>query len=73
MGKCSSTIREVRFVIEDELTHCYVRVAAAGDCPLGVQGWHHKAFPASENAVDILKSRDFIDHLLWGQEAPDDH
>ena len=70
MGKCSSTIREIRFVIEDELTHCYVAVQADGDCPIGVQGWHHKVFPASVAAVDILTPKHFSDYLLWGQDAP---
>jgi len=69
MGKCSSIIKEVRFVIEDELTHCYVLIDAVGDCPLGVQGWHHKVFPASVPAIAIFQKH-FDDHLLWGQEAP---
>ena len=71
MGQCSSTIREVRFVLHDDLTHCYVAVDAEGDCPIGVQGWHHKAFAASVNVVDILTDH-FRDHLLWAQEAPED-
>lgn len=70
MGKCQSEIREVRFVIADELTECYVLVEAIGDCPLGVQGWHHKTFPVSQSALDILGSKDFRDYLLWSQEAP---
>lgn len=69
MGKCSSRVREVRFIFEDELTHCYAAIEAEGDCPLGVQGWHHKVFGASVNAVEILTNR-FNDHLLWAQEAP---
>jgi hypothetical protein len=71
MGKCESHIRQVRFVIEDELTHCYVAVEAIGDCPLGVQGWHYKAFGKSQSAVDILQG-DFKNHVLWPQEAPPD-
>lgn len=70
MSYAGSVIREMRFVIEDELTHVYVAVDALGDCPLGVQGWHYKVFPASKSAVDILRSPDFSDHLLWPQEAP---
>jgi hypothetical protein len=70
MGTCKSVIRKVLFVFEDELTHCYVAVDAIGDCPIGVQGWHHKVFPASMNAVQIMQSREFYDHVLWGLEAP---
>jgi hypothetical protein len=70
MGKCDSYVREVRFVIEDELTHCYVMVDAGGDCPIGVQGCHHKAFGKSMAIIDILQSKDFGDYLLWGLEAP---
>ena len=71
MGRCQSFIREVRFVIEKDLTHCYVAVDAVGDCPIGVQGWHHRAFPASLSAKKILESPEFGDYLLWAQEAPD--
>ena len=70
MGKCSSIVKEVRFVIEDELTQCYVAVEAVGDCPIGVQGWHHKTFPASLSLLDILRDHLPAEHLLWPQEAP---
>ncbi len=69
MGKCFSTIKEVRFVIEDELTQVFVAVQADGDCPMGLQGWHHKTFPASKSAIDILTNH-FEDHLLWPLAAP---
>lgn len=69
MGKCESEIKEVRFITEPELTHCYVLIHAHGDCPFGVQGWHHKVFPASVSAMDILEKH-FSDYLLWGHEAP---
>jgi len=68
MGKCESTIKKVLFVIEDEMTHCYVAVEAKGDCPIGVQGWHHKSFPASISVEDILKK--YFDYLLWPLNAP---
>ena len=74
MGAASYKYREIRFVIEDELTHCYVFLEAAGDCPLGVQGWHHKVYPASKSVLDIIQltaSGDAEhDPVLWGQEAP---
>lgn len=70
MGRCQSIIREVRFVLDDDLTHCYVHCDAVGDCPIGVQGWHHKAYPAAKSAQDILEGGDFQDHLLWDLGAP---
>lgn len=69
MGKCSSTIEEVRFVFA-ELTECYVRVYADGDCPFGVQGWHFKAFPPTRTMDDILKTDLVNDYLIWPQKAP---
>lgn len=75
MSYASMKYREIRFVIEDELTHCYVHIEALGDCPLGVQGWHHKAFGASKSVADIVAqafgSADAP--VLWGQEPPTDH
>ena len=68
MGYAASEITQVRLVIEKELTHCYVHVNAIGDCPIGIQGWHFKTFPASVSAVDILN--DFQEHLSWPQAAP---
>lgn len=71
MGRCAAKIHEIRFVLEDELTQTYVLVEALGDCPLGVQGWHHKTFPASKSAMDILKEiRDGDSPVMWHQQAP---
>lgn len=69
MGKCESVIKEVRFIIEDELTQVYVLCDAIGDCPLGVQGWHHKTFPASRTIVDVLRN-DVCKYLEWPEKAP---
>ncbi len=70
MGKCNSAIDEVRFITRDpELTHVYVAVHGEGDCPIGIDGWHHKVFPSRLSAEDILRKH-FHDHLLWGLEAP---
>ena len=69
MANSSYATKEIRFVIEDELTECYVLLEAYGDSPLGVQGWHHKTFPASKSVVDIL-TKHMDDAVLWGQEAP---
>lgn len=70
MGKCSSIIEEMRFdVREEQMTKVYVLVRAEGDCPLGVQGWHHKAFPARIPVIEILEKH-FDDYLLWPLGAP---
>ena len=69
MGDCHTKVTELRFIIEDELTQCYVAVKAWGDCPIMVQGWHHKTFPASKTVTDII-NEDLRDHLLWPKEAP---
>ena len=70
MGKASMEYKEIRFVIEDELTQVYVLVEARGDCPLGVHGWHHKTFPASKSVRDIANSDEFEDAVLWPLNAP---
>lgn len=71
MGTATATIKEIRFVIEDELTQVYVSVDTGGDCPIGVQGWHHKTFPESRSVRDILDEMFTTDDcLLWPQEAP---
>ena len=56
MAAASVAYRELRFVIGDELTQCYVLCEAGGDCPLGVQGWHYKTFPPSMNVAQILEA-----------------
>ncbi len=64
------TYKEIRFIIEDELTQCYVHLEAGGDAPLGVQGWHHKTFPASTSILDIVGNMDKDDPVLWSLNAP---
>lgn len=71
MGKAGVNYREIRFVIEDELTQVYVLCEALGDCPMGVQGWHHKTFPPSVAVADMVTTiftKD--DPVLWPQQAP---
>ena len=71
MGKCAATFREIRFVLEDELTQVFVAIEAVGDCPISVQGWHHKTFPASLSAIDILnRIGTGDDPVLWERGAP---
>ena len=72
MANATATIQEISFDVRDEqMTHVYVLVRAGGDAPIGVQGWHYKAFPARITAVQILVEH-FRDHLLWPLKAPDD-
>ena len=74
MGAAHYDMREFRFIIEDELTQAYVYIRAWGDVPLGVQGWHHKTYPASKSVLDILNlmasGKEGDDPLLWSHEAP---
>ena len=72
MGTAGAIFKETRFVFEEELTQCYVFIQATGDAPLGVQGWHHKTFPASKSAVDILLSMAKDDPILWSQKSPNE-
>jgi hypothetical protein len=73
MGKAGYDIKEIRFVIEPELTQAYYLVEAWGNCPIGVQGWHHKTFPKSKAVIDILEDhkKGIEDPVLWPLEAPD--
>jgi len=68
MGRCECIIKKVLFVIEDKETQCYVAVSAAGDCPIGVQGWHYKSFDPPIPIVNILKEH--FDYLTWPLSAP---
>lgn len=70
MGACDVIFKEVRFIIEDELTYCFVRVDAIGDCPHTVQGWHSRTFPASLNCIQILESMAEENPILWPRQAP---
>lgn len=71
MAAAAQKYRELRFVIEDELTQVYVLIDALGDCPIGVQGWHHKTFPASVPVVAIVeKFGGADDPVLWPLNAP---
>lgn len=68
MADAGYNFREVRIVIEDDLTHCYVFLEALGDCPIGVQGWHYKAYPASYNRDNFWT--ELVHALEWPLEAP---
>lgn len=55
VGKCSTAIREIRFVIADERTEAFVFVEAEGDCPHMIAGWHREEFPAALPVTAILE------------------
>lgn len=68
----TSTIEEVRFDLRDEqITHVYVLSRAGGDAPIGVQGWHYKAFPARIPMVEILTPEYIGDYIMWPLKAPE--
>lgn len=66
---------EIRFDVRDEqITHCYVYVNnLSNDGMLGVQGWHHKAFPARMSVLAIMTAWNAGDEnpILWPQKAPE--
>ena len=77
MGKAGVNYNEIRFVVtHPELTEVYVLCEAIGDCPFGVQGWHHKTFPASLSTRDIMNEHMWnpdekeSDPVMWPQKAP---
>jgi hypothetical protein len=69
MANAGMRFDELRFVIRGETTEAYALITAIGDAPLGVQGWHFKAFPASANVLDILK-QEVPDAVTWPLKAP---
>lgn len=69
MGECKQEFMEVQFVIEPETTECYVRLKAIGDCPINLDGWHHKSFHKDVSVLDILKDH-VPDAALWENKAP---
>ena len=73
MGKCKVSVEEVRFDLRDpDLTHAYVISRSEGDCPLGVDGCHHKVFPATVPVEDFIREQ-IIHYLEWDLGAPDEH
>lgn len=74
MANARFEIRELRFVIQPEMTHAFVLCGPPSDGMLWVQGWHHKAFPASVSVSDILAGdiakTDYLAGQGWSQMAP---
>jgi hypothetical protein len=70
MADAGYLIEWVMFDTRDEqVTHAYVAIKALGDCPIGVQGWHYKAFPSRVPTVDILQKHAH-EMVLWPLKAP---
>ena len=67
MANSYYSFREIRWIIEDELTQVYV-LLDSDDGTFGVQGWHHKTFPASRPADDIWK--EVAGAISWPLNAP---
>ena len=55
---------ELRLNVADpEITHVWVLINVGDDCPIGVQGWHHKTFPASIPTIELLEQ-------MWKGDQP---
>lgn len=63
---------EVRFIIEPELMQVYVFMQADAECPIGVQGWHHKTFGKSVSTLDVLNlwAKGEDNPVYWPLSAP---
>ena len=73
MSNSSYEVKRVLFDIEPELTQVYVAITAYGDSPIGVQGWHHKTFPASKSMLDIMNGvadGSIENWVMWPLNAP---
>ena len=74
MANTKIAYQELRIdVRHPELTEVYVLIDnLSGDGLLGVQGWHHKTFPASMSILDIMNvwADGTEDPLMWSQQAP---
>lgn len=71
MSKAEMVYREIRFIIEEDLTLVYVLIEAKGDCPIGVQGWHHKVFSSKIDVVTILSLMIEDSPVLWPLDSPE--
>lgn len=74
MANTKIAYEEIRFDVRDEqMTQCYVLIKnLSNDGMLGVQGWHHKTFPARMSVLDIVQAWNAGEEepLLWSQKAP---
>ena len=71
MANAQIEIKQIEFIIEDELTHCNVFYKSSEpENPIWGGGWVTKTFPKSSSAVDILTEH-VKDYISWnkGREA----
>lgn len=75
MANTITEYQEIRFDLRDpDQTHVYVWIEnLSKDGMLGVQGWHHKAFPASMSVMEIVNewAKDRTAPLMWPLKSPD--
>lgn len=75
MANTEIAYQEIRIDVRDpELTQVYVMIDnLSNDGMIGVQGWHHKTFPARMSVLDIIQawSDGKEDPLMWPQKAPE--
>lgn len=70
MGKAGYNFQWLMIDTTDpEITHFYVLLEALGDCPIGVQGWHYKTFPARVPSIEIITNH-LHEAVLWPQVSP---
>jgi len=70
MANSQVIYKGIRFILENELTQCYVRCEVEGDSPIGIVGWYHKTFPKSKNCVDIMNNLDKDSPMMWPLNHP---
>jgi hypothetical protein len=58
--------KEIRFLIEDELTQCYVFLASDFEM---AHGWRHRTFPARIPIEEIVKKH-VHNAITWSTGAP---
>jgi hypothetical protein len=54
---------------DNQVTEVYAFINAVGDAPIGVQGCHHKTFPARTALTEILEKHT-ADIPLWPLAPP---
>lgn len=56
---------------DEQVTEAWVSLDAMGDCPIGVQGIHHKTFPARIPTDEIIKTEFATQQfLMWPLDVP---
>lgn len=70
--KCETTVKELRFILRNNVTHVYILIEAKGDCKEGTRGWHYKSF-SNKPVLSILHNEiDDGSFLEWPNGNPND-